>query len=305
MGGQVFKGGTLSIRKERIYFTLEHFRTKLKKLFPDCTDCIGDAVLLGSAGKKDVSGDIDLAISDEFLERCENLIDNARKEELITLYTKRARTSTLTQITKRAAIELISEYINSNSDMIETCSKSALNGTLFCRFPQFDIGGITEGDSVQIDINFGDVDWLKFAYYSDVYEGNVKGLHRTQLMLSLFTNKGYVFSHNYGVKNKETNEIVATSPNQAIDLLNKEYNFKINQNILSNYFDLDSFLRINLSQEDFHKVYNIYLKILDSTRCDIPENLQDYWIKYQDTLGLEGKFLPFDSKLIRYKKYKF
>lgn len=304
MGGQVFKGGTLPIRKERIQPTLDRFVKELKRLFPMCTDCIDGAALLGSAGKKDVSGDIDLAISDEFLERCENLIDNTRKEELITLYTKRARTSSLAQITKRVTIELISEYINSNSIPIETCSKSALNGTLFCRFPQSDLGSIT-GNFVQIDINFGDVDWLKFAYYSDVYEGNVKGLHRTQLMLSLFTNKGYVFSHNYGVKKKDTNEIVAAIPDQAIDLLNKEYNFKINQNILSNYFDLDSFLRINLSREEFHKVYNIYLKILDSTRCDIPENLQDYWIKYQDVLGLEGKFLPFNSKLIGYKKYKF
>jgi hypothetical protein len=44
-----------------------------------------------------------------------------------------------------------------------------------------------------------------------------------------------------------------------------------------------------------------YLKILDSTRADIPDNLQQYWIDNKDKLGLKGKFLPDTSNLIKYK----
>jgi hypothetical protein len=44
------------------------------------------------------------------------------------------------------------------------------------------------------------------------------------------------------------------------------------------------------------------LKILDSTRADIPLNLQKYWIENQDRLGLKGKFLPDNSNLTKYKK---
>jgi hypothetical protein len=44
-----------------------------------------------------------------------------------------------------------------------------------------------------------------------------------------------------------------------------------------------------------------YLKILDSTRADIPDNLQQYWIDNQSRLVLKGKFLPDTSNLVKYK----
>jgi hypothetical protein len=43
----------------------------------------------------------------------------------------------------------------------------------------------------------------------------------------------------------------------------------------------------------------VYFKILDSTRADIPDNIQDEWISKQSTLNLTGKFLPNNSKLKR------
>ena len=39
------------------------------------------------------------------------------------------------------------------------------------------------------------------------------------------------------------------------------------------------------------------MKILNSTRADIPVDMQDYWIQNKDRLGLTGKFLPDDSNL--------
>ena len=117
----------------------------------------------------------------------------------------------------------------------------------------------------------------------------------------MFANKGYTFSHNYGVKNKETQEIVANNPKQAIELLNREYNIDLDLSTLSDYFKLIEVLRNNLSREELEGILNRYIKILDFTRADIPEDLQDYWIEKQGELGLKGKFLPDTSNLFKYK----
>ena len=120
-------------------------------------------------------------------------------------------------------------------------------------------------------------------------------------MIAMFAEKGYTFSHNYGVKNKETQEIEANTPQKAIALLNKLYNTNLNTEILSDYFKLVEVVKNELTQEETQGVLDRYLRILNSTRADIPEDLQQYWIDNQERLGLTGKFLPDDSKLIPYK----
>jgi len=76
----------------------------------------------------------------------------------------------------------------------------------------------------------------------------------------------------------------------------------LSQDILNDYFELMNTLKKNLPKEKLNQILDIYLKILDSTRADIPFDIQDYWIANQDRLGLKGKFLPDDSKLTKYKK---
>ena len=123
----------------------------------------------------------------------------------------------------------------------------------------------------------------------------------TQLLVSLFSHKGYTFSHNYGVKDKESQEVVANTPQQAIDLLNELYGLNLDRDAIGDYFKLMEALEGGLSQQDLHAVYDTYLKILDSTRADIPEDLQSYWIDNQERLGLKGKYLPDNSNLTQYK----
>jgi hypothetical protein len=178
--------------------------------------------------------------------------------------------------------------------------KAAGNGSLFFEFPQFDPSGNELDKHVQIDINVGDLDWLKFSYYSKGYTGNIKGLHRTQLLVALFKNKDLTFNHNLGVKDKEGN-VLAKNPQQVLDLLNKVYGTNISENIIYDYSELMDYLQANLPESELNSIYDIYLKILDSTRADIPQHLQDYWIKNQERLGLKGKFLPDDSNLTKYK----
>jgi len=301
MGGNIFDS-TKPIKKEHIKPTMKNFLIQFKEVFPKAEPYFGGMKTLGSVGKKDYSGDIDLALSGKSFDNIEDWgLDKEYVTKLFDGFKKRARTATEEQLMKRAVIVAIAQKIEgSNSDILVDVKGSGA-GALFLAFPQFDENNEEVGDNVQIDVNVGDVDWLEFAYYSSTYKGNVKGLHRTQLMLAMFANKGYIFSHNYGVKDKETQEIVANNPKQAIELLNREYNIDLDLSTLSDYFKLIEVLRTNLSREELEEILNRYIKILDFTRTDIPEDLQDYWIEKQGELGLKGKFLPDTSNLFKYK----
>ena len=301
MGGNVFDS-TAPIKKEDIKPTLLEFFRQFKQIFPKAEPFFREMKTLGSVGKKDYSGDIDLALAGSSFDNVEDWgLDREHIMKLFEGFKKRSRTATDDQLMKRAVIVSIAEKVSEANTEIIADVKGSGAGALFLLFPQYDENKKAVGQNVQIDINVGDVDWLEFAYYSNTYSGNVKGLHRTQLLVSLFSHKGYTFSHNYGVKSKETQEIVANTPQQAIDLLNQLYGLNLDRDTIGDYFKLIEALEAGLSPQDLHTVYDTYLKILDSTRADIPEELQSYWIENQNRLGLKGKFLPDNSNLIKYK----
>jgi len=304
-GGNVF-GDTSPIKKEYIDPTLNMFAGELSRIFPKKRGTFGTFEKLGSAGKKPISGDIDLAYS------IENLMPNGQPDltgwgidayefsAAVDKIQKRARTATLQQSQLRAMIEFIGNKINQETNNIQTDLKQSTAGSLFCKAVQYDELGDETNKTVQIDINVGDPKWLKFSYYSNTYKGNVKGLHRTQLLVALFDYKGKMFKHAQGVLDRETREVEAKTPEEVLELINKLYNINLTQDTLDDYFKLMDHLKKNLSQDDLHGIYDKYLKILDSTRADIPEDLQQYWIENKERLGLKGKFLPDDSKLKQY-----
>ena len=301
MGGNVFDS-TAPIKKEHIKPTLLEFFKQFKQIFPKAEPFFREMKTLGSVGKKDYSGDIDLALAGSSFDDINDWgLDEKYVQDLFTGFKKRARTSSDDQLTKRAVIVAIAQKIAEADTEVIADVKGSSAGALFLLFPQYDENKEAVGQNVQIDVNVGDVDWLQFAYHSATYSGNVKGLHRTQLLVSLFSHKGYIFSHNYGVKDRETQDIVANTPDQAIFLLNKEYGLNLDRDVIGDYFKLMEGLEAGLSIEDLHAVYDTYLKILDSTRADIPEELQSYWIENQERLGLKGKFLPDDSNLTQYR----
>lgn len=299
MGGHVFNT-VKKIRKSNIEPTLEKFKEEINKVFPNATYIFRYLQPLGSVGKKPWSGDIDLAFDERVLYNLSTWdIDLLRYEDLYKKYKQRARTATDKMCQRRAILQSIADKIMSDPYTILSASgKSAGNGMISIEAPQYDKKGILKSN-VQIDLMFGNIDWLMFSYYSDVYKGNIKGLHRTQLIVHLFAAKGYSFNHNIGVK--KDNEILTDTPEGCINLLNNIYKINITREICSNYFNLQEYIRHNLSQEDLNNIYDIYLKTLDSTRCDIPEDLQHYWIENQNKLNLKGRFLPKESKLYQYK----
>jgi len=303
-GGNIFDD-TSSIKKEYIEPTVKKFKETINKVFPKVKF---DYELLGSAGKKDVSGDIDLGVNEDVLLNKDGSVKNKdwniSDEEFINAYEaarKRARTSSEKQTKINVMNKLISHKLVA-AGVLSDPKKSTTS--IFCAFPQYDEKGKKTNKYVQIDTNIGPMNWLKFSYYSEVYKDNVKGLHRTQLLVALFANKKRMFRHGSGVFNPKTQVYDAANPEEAIDLLNKLYKFKkpLDDVIIKNFFTLYDFLIENLNTQELYKVYDIYLKILDSTRTDVPNMLQDYWIENQERLGLQGKFLPEDSNLIKYTK---
>lgn len=311
-GGNVFAGRTSGIAKENIAPTLERYFQELQQIFPQKAGIFNTKYFqpLGSVGKKPISGDIDLGVD------ISHIIDQTFSDQSIAAWgldpesvrseakvlQSRARTATPEQIMLKAFLKKLTLYINSHAPNLYCDEKKVTAGNIFGLYPQFDAQGQSLGTGVQIDWMIGNINWLHFSYYSSAYpEGsNVKGLHRTQLMLATFGQAGYTFNHVSGVKDKSTNEIVATDPATALKILSDSYGVAFTPDIVENYYKLHAVLK-TLPKDTYNAIIDSYLRILDSTRADIPDDLQQYWVASQQRLGLTGKFLPPESKLYPYR----
>jgi hypothetical protein len=127
------------------------------------------------------------------------------------------------------------------------------------------------------------------------------------LILSLLGVKGYSFQHAKGIYRKGTKEKVVSSPQEALELIEKIYRTPISVEEMRNFNSLYGWIEANLSEEDKNDVYSYYLKILDSTRGNkdpitggqcghIPVELEDFWRQNKDIIPLSGKFLCKDQK---------
>lgn len=308
-GGNVFGDRTSPIKLEHIEPTMKRYFEELRKIFPKKKAIFNEEHFhpLGSVGKKPVSGDIDLGVDTS------SIVDQTFSDKSISdwgidprtvkaefdVLTKRAKTSTPEQLMMKAFLSTLAKYINSRAPNLFCDEKKITPGNLFGVFPQYDGEGNSLNTGVQIDWMVGDLEWLRFSYYSAAYpaESNVKGLHRTQLLLSVFQQAGYSFNHVSGVKNKETGQVVAKKPDDALDVLSRKLNVKFTHDQTEDYFKLHKLIK-KLPKNEYDGIIDIYLKILDSTRADIPDDMQDEWKKRKTRLGLTGKFLPPGSRLL-------
>jgi hypothetical protein len=309
-GGNVFKGQTSGIKKENISPTLNEYFKELAAIFPNKSKIFNEQYFnpVGSVGKVDESGDIDLAV-DVSVILDKDMSDNAIAEwgvdpaEVLAefqLLTKRARTSTPSQLRMKAFLKVLAKQINIKAPVLKADEKKVSTGNMFGLYPQSNASGKKLDINVQIDWMVGDLPWLKFSYYSAprLLTSNVKGLHRTQLMLSAFQVANLSFNHVTGVKDKDTDLVVAHDPGQALAMLSARLGFDILQEDAEDYFKLHALLKEKMKPADYSQLLNVYFKILDSTRADIPNNLQEEWILRKDKLSLSGKFLPATSNLL-------
>lgn len=312
MGGNVFAGKATSIKREYIDPTLNNYFKELKRLFPKKANIFNTDhfIFLGSVGKKSVSGDIDLGIDIRHIIDFDNVSQSVKDWEIkqsdfdseFEQLKKRARTSSDTQLQSKALLRLIAMHINDYAVEVY-CDESKVGpGTMFSLFSQFNENHENLNVGVQIDWMAGNTDWLKFSYYSSAYpeDSNVKGLHRTQLMLSAFKVAGLSFKHADGILDQDTRKVLATTPAEALKLLSERLGFTVTRPDTESYYTFYTLLAENMNPDQMNHLLSTYFKVLDSTRCDIPDNLTYHWLNYKDNLNLTGKFLPETSKLKEY-----
>lgn len=308
-GGNVFKGQTSKIKREDIDPTLDAYFKELAQVFPKKAGIFNEKFFnpVGSVRKVEESGDIDLAVdSSSILDKemsdssiLEWGIDPKLVMAEFEALKKRARTATPEQLRMKAFLKMLAKKINERAPTLHTDEAKVTDGNLFGMYPQVNAEGKELGTGVQIDWMVGNLAWLKFSYYSAARPAgsNVKGLHRTQLMLSAFQVAELSFNHISGVKDKATGQVIAQDPDQALSILGKRLGFKLSQANVEDYYKLNKLLKSNMKPADYDRLLDIYFKILDSTRADIPDDLQEEWLLRKDRLGLTGKFLPDTSAL--------
>jgi len=281
MGGNIFKGYAKPIVRENIRPTLKEYVKHLGSIFPKKAHVFENFYPVGSVGKKQVSGDIDLALDFKNLfdnepynsvELADYRIVHSEWEALYKRIKSRARTSTDEMCKLKAFLKLIAEPIYSEG-IIHVAEDKTTNGNIFTMFPQYDYYGQRES-YVQIDWMIGNLPWLKFAYHSGE-SGSLKGLHRTQLMVAMLSNKGYTFSHLHGIKEKKSNKFVATTPEQAVKLFSDLYGEVIRDDF-HNFLRLHHFLELYSSREEYEQVIASYLRILDLAKARRPLVLSEF-----------------------------
>ena len=292
MGGKAFEGVTRRITKAEIVPTLAwledswlgHYNNKQ----PNLHEC-----LLGSAGKNETSGDLDL-----------NLDINSFDQSAVA----------------KDLIELLGE---------DHVKARPGNNQIFAVVP---ICGLPSNGYVQVDFMFGDTKWQAFSYYSPAYDpdstvmfgryglhgrkhaSSFKGLYRTEMLKALcafnsdwvledngkviarvgptfFHDRGVVWRYRYRPMRKD-----GTARIQEFKEVTKEEFFKIypsavpaSHNVINDPDELTDFLVPGRSSEDFaslegicanlyynysveerNVIYKIYLERLNSLKVEIP-----------------------------------
>lgn len=289
-GGNVFKDteyDTENIPLDNIQPTVNKFAGDLSKLFPAKSAAFKNITnkdsWLGSTGRKPESGDVDLAFSIEhFFVNGEPDVKGwgINEDEFNALYEKnrkRARTATDEQIQVKSLVELIVQKINSSGTDLFSSDKASGAGSIHFSFPQYTPSGEKLDTFSQFDLDIGDIDWLKFRFNSVLPKDNpqIKGLHRGQLMLAMFSTTGYTFKSGKGFIRKDTREIIASKPQGAMEVFNKEYNppQPLTLEILGDYDKLMSYIKNNFKPEDRDTTLNMFSKALERAGAYVPDNI--------------------------------
>lgn len=135
--------------------------------------------MLGTTGKKESSGDLDLAID-------------------------------ANEVNKNDFANALGEYIKKQGgDPKEWIKKSGIS--VHFKTP---IKGNPDNGYVQADFMFGERDWMKFSMTGGVEGSPYKGAHRHMLMSSIAKARGMKWSFQNGLVNRDTNEVITKDPNE-------------------------------------------------------------------------------------------
>lgn len=176
MSGNVFKDDagsvlTKSISKSDVLPTVQWLETITGLELTDH--------MLGTTGKKETSGDLDLAID-------ANKVD------------------------KNEFANKLAEYIKKQGgEPKQWIKKSGIS--VHFKTP---IKGDENNGYVQTDFMFGEPDWMKWSLRGGKEGSQLKGSHRHIILASIAKSKGMKWSFQNGLMNRETNEVITKDPNE-------------------------------------------------------------------------------------------
>lgn len=148
--------------------------------------------LLGTGGKKETSGDLDLAVDEE----------NISKDKLVTILNK--------WVTKNKLAT--KDYIRKSGDSVHF--KSPINGD-------------TKNGYVQVDFMFGEPEWMHWAMAGSPEDSKYKAAHKAVLLASLASFKGLKWSYKQGLLDRESGKLISKDPDTiAQKLLGSKYTAK-------------------------------------------------------------------------------
>lgn len=177
----------------------------------------------------------------------------------------------------KALLKMIGEKLQEHGIDVENKKTSA--GNLFTCFPQYNPDGQLTGDYIQIDWMVGDIDWLRWSYYSHGEKG-LKGLHRTQFIVACFLKLGMTFNHFKGVKLKIETEWRITDPETAVEALSCGFG-PLTLEQTKTFRDLHSWLLENASKDDYLEVVRRYTGIIKLAKAEIPNEIKEALCYYQ------------------------
>ena len=134
---------------------------------------------LGTTGRKDTSGDLDIAVNQN-------------------------------EVTKEDMIQRLIAWVQKNKpdeDPKQWIRKSGIS--VHFKTP---INGDESNGYVQTDLMFGDPQWMKWSLRGASGDSPYSGAHRQILMSSIATAQGMKWSPNTGLLDRETNELISTIP---------------------------------------------------------------------------------------------
>jgi hypothetical protein len=135
--------------------------------------------MLGTTGKKEFSGDLDIAIDSN-------------------------------EVNKNEFAEKLAEYIREQgSDPKDWIKKSGIS--VHFKTP---IKGDPENGYVQADFMFGERAWMKWSMTGGREGSELRGAHRHIILSSIANARGLKWSFQNGLVNRETNEIISKDPNE-------------------------------------------------------------------------------------------
>lgn len=148
--------------------------------------------LLGSTGKKETSGDLDISVDQ----------DKVSKEELISRL-------------ERAGYKAQQKKTKDNPNPSKDYDISKTGISVHFKTP---ILGDPVNGYVQTDFMFGNPEWMKFANHAPE-NSKYKGVHRAMLMMSIASAKGYKFSPTNGLFKGEDKENGIKDPDKIAHIL--------------------------------------------------------------------------------------